>query len=260
MSVLIEYLVIKMISCTFILATIVQPFGYSSTGQSNNTCNPLSESEYEKFDCLSKSMTYPEYLEEINTLSKSSKQDCDKYNRELSNRNKVACDNLLFTAMIEMHGVKKLSNDRDYNYMCGYKECLRGKYYPPKSMALNEILQIQFVKITPEFVAVKFLNKLNETIDVGSITNEIELRAIKGASFKKIHYDSGVIAIVNDNTIVLPEYVDIQPNESFIVVYAFNTNKYKCKDLSIYLKTDKGYLFSSFIGTTECDDPDAIGL
>lgn len=251
MSMYFNYLVIQIISSVFMLSTVIQP---------SNTCVPLSESEYKNFECLSKSVTYSDYLKEINVLSKSSKHDCNKYNRELPNRNKVACDNLLFTAMIEMHGVKNLSNDRDYNYMCGYKECLRGKFYPPKSMALNEMLPIQFVKITPEFVAVKFLNKLNETIDVGDITNELELRSIKGSSFNKIHYDSGVIAIVNGNTIVLPEYVYIQPNESFIVVYAFNTNKYKCKDLSIYLKTDKGYLFSSFIGTTECDDPDAIEI
>lgn len=256
---LIEYLIIKVMSCTFMLAAMYQTIGYNSTEQSNE-CTPLSENEYKKFECLSRSVTYSDYLKEIDTLNNSGKQDCDKYNRELSNRNKVACDNLLFTAMIEIHGVKSLNNDSDYNYMCGYKECLRGKLYPPESMALNEILQIQFVKITPEFVAVKFLNKSNITFDVGSISNELELRSIKGSSFNKIYYDSGVIANVNGNTIVLPDYVNIQPNESFIVLYAFNTNKYKCKDLSIYLKTDNGYLFSSFIGTTECDDPDAIGL
>ena len=79
---LIDYLVIKIISCTFMLATIVQPFDYNSTEQSNE-CTPLSENEYKKFECLSKSVTYSDYLKEIDTLNNSGKQNCDKYNREL---------------------------------------------------------------------------------------------------------------------------------------------------------------------------------
>ena len=207
------------------------------------------------YTCLSNDIPYSQYLKEI-----EDSKNCDDYNNDLKRRNDI-CDQNEIVMTAKLHATKNFDNDSDYNFMCGYNECLKSKSFPNELMKLNNAFPIQFVKIVDDAVFVKFINNTDIEFNVGSIMDELELRYFKDGKFKKIKYDSGVIAIFNNNPIVLPEFVTIGSKESFIVVYAFNTKKFNCKDLSIYLKTDKdSFLFSSFTGVTDCGDPISFQL
>jgi hypothetical protein len=222
----------------------------------NKFCNKLSEDEYNKFTCLSRNIPYSQYLKDI----KESK-NCDDYNNDLKRRNDNICDQIINTLNIELHATKNLDNDSDYNFMCGYNECLKSKLYPPEIMRLNNVFPIQFVKIVDDGVFIKFINNTDIEFDVQYIMDNLELRYFKDEKLKKIKYDSGVIAIYNNKPIVLPEFVAIGPKESFIAVYSFNTKRFTCKDLISYLNIDKdNYVLSTFTGVTDCADSNSFQL
>lgn len=222
----------------------------------NKVCNKLSEDEYNKFTCLSRNIPYSQYLKEI-----EESKNCDDYNNDLKRRNDNSCDQIINTLNIKLHATKNLDNDSDYNFMCGYNECLKSKLYPPEIMKLNNIFPIQFVKIVNDAVFIKFINNTDIELGVQYIMDNLELRYFKDEKLKKIKYDSGVIAIFNNKPIVLPWFVTIGPKESFIAVYSFNTKRFTCKDLISYLNIDKdNYVLSTFTGVTDCEDSNSFQL
>lgn len=222
----------------------------------NKVCNKLSEDEYNKYKCLSNNIPYSQYLKEI-----EDSKNCDDYNNDLKRRNDNICDQVINTLNIELHATKNLYNDSDYNFMCGYNECLKAKLYPNELMKLNNIFPIQFVKIVDDAVFIKFINNTDIELSVQYIMDDLELRYFKDGKLKKIKYDPGVIAIFNNKPIVLPEFVTIGPKESFIAVYSFNTKRFSCKDLVSYLNIDKdNYVLSTFTGVTDCGDSNSFQL